>query len=123
MKSNRATKAEAKVLEKLTRSAAALHLHDGLVYKRNYAAHEAACYWRTYKNEPWEMDCPVFEQDMTIGKLEELLIEHDRNIAELEDRITTALADHPNCDVCDEKTRSYCTCICHSLPTDGRPKW
>ena len=47
----RATKAEAKVLEKLARSAAAIHLHEGLVYRRNYTAHEAASYWRTYKYE------------------------------------------------------------------------
>lgn len=119
----RATKAESKVIEKLARSAAAMHLHEGLIYKRNYAAHEAAGYWRTYKNEPWELNCPVFEQDITIGKLEELLIEHDRNIEALEDRLIEELAAHPECDTCNEKTRWGCSCICHQLPVEGRPKW
>ena len=120
---NRATKAEAKVLEKLARSAAAMHLYEGLVYKRNYEAHETSGYWRTYKNEPWEMNCPVFEQGITIGKLEELLVEHDRNIEVLEDQLVTALAEQPVCSVCTDKTRWGCSCMCHQLPTEGRPKW
>ena len=121
----RATKAEAKVLEKLARSAAAIHLHEGLVYRRNYTAHEAASYWRTYKYEPWEMGTvPVFQQDTTLASLEELLIEHDRNIVELEDRIITALADQPVCDRCnDDKTRWFCTCPCHQIKTGEKLTW
>lgn len=112
----RANKTETKVLEKLARSAAAIHLHEGLVYKRSYSAHEAAHYWQTYKNEPWEMGTvPVFQQDTTLASLEELLVEHDRNIKEVEDRIMTALADNPVCDTCDDKTRSFCSCPCHKV--------
>ena len=120
----RASKTETKVLAKLQRSAAAIHLHEGLVYKRNYTAHEAASYWRTYKNEPWEMGTvPVFQQDTTLASLEELLIEHDRNIVELEDRIITALADQPVCDTCDDKTRWACSCPCHQIKTGEKLTW
>lgn len=109
-----ATKAERNVLEKLARSAAALHLYEGVVYKRNYAVHEAAQYWRIYKHEPWEMGTVTyFESDMTLAKLEELLLNEKENIKVLEDQLVTELASHPACDICDDKTRCYCTCPCH----------
>lgn len=110
---NRATKAEAKVLEKLARSAAAEHLHDGIVYKRNYEVHEAAHYWRTYKHEPWEMCCSIFDSDLDIGKLESLLVNHDENIKKLEDRLITELAEHPGCYCKGDK--EYCGCPCHNF--------
>jgi hypothetical protein len=120
MSRNRATKAEAKVLEKLARSAAAHHLYEGLVWKRNYAAHEASSYWRTYKNEPWEMAKVSIFGDTDLAQLEDLLINHDENIIRLEDRLLTELAEHPGCDICDDKTRSYCSCVCHK---EGRFRW
>jgi hypothetical protein len=120
----RANKTETTVLEKLARSAAAIHLHEGLVYKRNYSAHEAAGYWRTYKNEPWEMGTvSVFQQDTTLASLEELLVEHDRNIVELEDRLITALAEQPACDTCNDKTRNFCSCPCHRIKTGEKLTW
>jgi len=118
----RATKAEAKVLEKLARSAAALHLYEGIRYKRNYAPHEAAKYWQVYKHEPWEMCCAIFDNDLDIGKLEQLLLNHDENIKQLEDVLMAELAEHPTCDVCNDKTRCSCTCPCHqtcSCPSFG----
>ncbi len=111
----RATKAEQKVLAKLQRSAAAVHLYEGLFYTHNYEAHEAARYWRTYKHEPFELgDVAVFQRDTTLASLEELLLEHNRNIRTLEDQLVTELANNPTCDCEGTKTgREYCSCPCH----------